>query len=174
MKKWTAWFFCGVLTLSALTAAPAKAQAKGAAILAPADTAKLAPATVFFRGQSAPLQLRNTFGVRTGSGAVVLMGLVDSSGYSSGVQQKYQGYILTESPLDFSGKHLAPGAYAFGFVGANAFTVMDLGNHDLFNTAWASDAALHRPRPLQILPGAQSGTYRLYSGRKYVDFRIGR
>ena len=174
MKKLTQWIFSGVLTLCVLAALPALAQSKSAAILTPADTAKIAPATVFFRGQIAPLQLRNTYGVRTGSGAVVLMGLVDSSGYSSGVQQKYQGYILTEIPLDFSGKHLQPGAYGFGFVQANTFTVMDLGNHDLFSTAWTANAAMQRPRPLQIVQGTQARAYQLCSGRKCVGFTTGK
>jgi hypothetical protein len=173
MIKRTGFLLSAVLALFPLCAAHAQAK-RGDVILPPAVTAKITPATVFFRGQSAPMQLRNTFGVRTADGAVVLMGLVDSSGYSSGIQQKYQGYILTEVALNFSGKHLAPGAYAFGFVGANAFTVMDLGNHDLLSVPWATDANLHRPRPLQIVQGAQAQTYRLYAGRKYVDFALGK
>ena len=160
---------CGAFSVQAQKQKPV-----AAAILPPASLTKIAPATVFFKGQSAAMQLRNTFGVRTADGSVLLMGLVDSSGYSSGIQQKYQGYILTEVPLHFANAVLPAGAYGFGFLGANKFTVMDLGNHDLLQASWAEDAALTRPRPLQILAAPQPGSYRLYSGRKYVAFTVGK
>ena len=151
--------------------AQANTAAATTTILTPADTAKIAPPTVFFRGQSASLQARNTFGIRYVDSAVVLMGLVDSSGYSTGIQQKYQGYFLTEVPLEFSGMRLAPGAYGFGFIGSNAFIIMDLGAHELLRVQWTRDAAMPRPRPLQIVNGAHADQFRLYEGRKFVSFQ---
>ena len=62
-------------------------------------TPKLFPETVFFRGQSAPVQMRNTGGVHFADDAYMLAGMVDNSGYSSGLRQKYQAYLLTEVPL---------------------------------------------------------------------------
>lgn len=175
MKRSLLILFVGVfLGISEITPVM-HAQAKGAAatpttILLPADTAKLAPGTVFFRGQSATLQMRNTYGLRFPDGAIVLAGLVDSSGYSSGVQQKYQGYLITEVPLDFSGKKLPPGAYGFGFIAPNTFVVMDLGAHDLLRVPWTQDTAIQRPRPFQIVNATEAGEFRLYEGRKAVSF----
>jgi len=51
----------------------------------------------------------------------VLAGLVDTSGYSTGVASKYQGYLITEVPLKIGGKRLPAGAYGFGFLDAASF-----------------------------------------------------
>ena len=42
-------------------------------------------------------------------------GLVDTSGYASDVQAKYQGLLITEVKLDLQGTELPPGQYGFGF-----------------------------------------------------------
>jgi hypothetical protein len=131
-------------------------------------TAKVLPDKVFFRGQVASVQTRNSGGVHFSDDAYVLAALVDSSGYSSDIRQKYQGYLMTECALDLGGQKLVPGAYGFGFVGGKLI-VMDLGAHDLLSIASSKDADLKRPIPLQIVATAP-GKYRLYVGREYVDF----
>ena len=151
------------------------AQTKAASqtkVLAPEDIRQLMPATVFFRGQSASVQLRNTFGLRFPDGALVLAGLVDSSGYSSGIKQKYQGYLLSEVELTVNGKTLPAGAYGFGFLANHDFVVMNLGAHDVLRSASMDDSTMNRPRPLMITPGKRPGVFRLYSGRRFVS--IGR
>jgi hypothetical protein len=95
--------------------------------------------------------------------------LVDTSGYSSSIQEKYQGYLLSEVPLDFAGHRLPAGAYGIGFVGDH-FEVMDIGNHDLLQVAATHDQAMTRPMPLQILAGSSSATYKLCFGRNCVEF----
>jgi hypothetical protein len=140
------------------------------AILHSADTPALLPPSVFFRGQTAPLQLRNSGGIRFADRTYTFFALVDSSGYASSLRDKYQAYLLTEVPLDFEGRRLPPGAYGCGFIAPDAFVVMDIGGNDLFSTRTAKDSALHRPNPLQILPGDKPSHYRLYSGRTYVTF----
>jgi len=148
----------------------ASAQASGGAtILHAAQASKLLPDAVYFAGKSAGTQLRNSAGVRYADGLSVLAVLVDTSGYSSAVQDKYQGYLLTEVPLEFGGHRLPAGAYGIGFVGTH-FGVMDIASHDLLQATAAHDAAMPRPMPLQILEGATAGTYRLCSGRSCVDF----
>jgi hypothetical protein len=92
---------------------------------------------------------------------------VDNSGYSSGVQQKYQAYFITEVLLDFSGQTLKPGAYGVGIV-KDHFIVMDIAAHDLFTASVTHDAELKRPTPLQL--NADGDHYRLYFGRDYVSF----
>jgi hypothetical protein len=134
------------------------------------EATKFLPATVFFRGQSAPIQARNSGGVQFNRNALLLVTLVDTAGYSSSVQEKYQAYLITETALDVEGHRLPPGAYGCGFVAGNTFVVMDIGGHDLFSTHSAKDATLHRPTPLQVLPAPNGTGYRLYVGRDYVDF----
>ena len=86
-------------------------------------TPKTFPERVFYRGQVASVQMRNTGGVHFGDDLYVLAGLVDVSGYSSGVREKYQGYLLTEVPMDVNGKTLKPGAFGIGFVNGSKFVV---------------------------------------------------
>jgi hypothetical protein len=169
----------GFLILFALSAgawqlhAQTNAAAQPEAILHAADSAKLLPGAVFFRGQSAATQLRNSGGIHFADGFYVLATLVDNSGYASGVQEKYQAYLLTEVSLEFDGHRLEPGAYGVGIVkGDNTlqFVAMDIGAHDLFQAHAANDGKLHRPTPLQIVAGASPGVYRLYFGRDYVEF----
>jgi hypothetical protein len=140
-----------------------------ATILHAADATRLLPDAVYFAGKSAGTQARNSAGLRYSDGANVLAVLVDTSGYSTSVQEKYQGYLLTEVALDFGAHRLPAGAYGVGFVGDH-FGVMDIGSHDLLQTAATHDAAMTRPRPLQILQGSSPGVYRLCFGRSCVDF----
>jgi hypothetical protein len=142
----------------------------GPGILKAADMATLMPATVFFRGQVASVQARNSGGVKLADGMLVLCALVDTSGYSSAVQQKYQAYFITEIALEINGQTLKAGAYGVGFVEGNKFLVMDLGAHDLFAIAGVHDAELKRPTPLQVLADTGPNRYRLYINRNYVVF----
>ena len=139
-------------------------------ILSAAEAGKILPATVFFQGQSASIQARNSAGIRFAKDSFMLVALVDSSGYSSEVQQKYQAYFITERPIDVGGRRLAPGAYGCGFIAGNQFLVMDIGGHSLFTVASTRNALPRRPVPLEILP--DGGKYRLYFGRNYVDLAI--
>jgi hypothetical protein len=132
---------------------------------------KLFPDKVFFRGQSATVQGRNSGGLRYEDGFLVLAALVDSSGYATGLKEKYQGYLLTEVPLEIAGQTLRPGAYGFGFIEGGKFVVMDLGANDVIQAASAKDADLKRPVPLQIVAASDAGKYRLYKGRNYLEFR---
>lgn len=161
-----------VLAVPAVRCAPASAAAKAASqatrILMPEDLTRIMPETVFFRGQTATVQMRNAFGLRLPNDAMVLFGLVDSSGYSSGLRQKYQGYLLTEVPLQIAGKRLPTGAYGFGFIDGNIFVVMDLGGHDVLRVPWKQDETLRRPRPLLLVADGSAGDYRLYEGRRFV------
>jgi hypothetical protein len=143
------------------------AQSAPPTILHAAEAAKLLPDAVFFRGQSATVQSRNSAGIHFADDMFVLTSLVDNSGYSSGVQQKYQAYFITEVSLDFSGQTLKPGAYGVGIV-KDHFIVMDIGAHDLFTAPVIHDAELKRPSPLQL--NADGDHYRLYFGRDYVSF----
>jgi hypothetical protein len=150
---------------------PAAATPEPEAILKPIEVSpKLLPEMVFFRGQTAPVQQRNSSGVRFADGFFFLVGLVDNSGYSSGLREKYQGYLIAEVPLEIGGHTLKPGAYGFGFLEGNIFVVMDLGANDVVNGTSTKDAEMKRPVPLQIVGAKDAGKYRLYHGREYVEF----
>lgn len=140
-------------------------------VLKPADIGeKLLPEKVFFRGQVATTQARNSGGVRFSDGLLVLTVLVDNSGYSTGIREKYQAYLISEVPIEIGGQTLKPGSYGFGFIEGNKFLVMDLGAHDVLQTTSTKDAEMKRPVPLQVVAGAKAGDYRLYKGRDYIEF----
>ncbi len=150
-----------------------KVEAAGQdAVLKAADiTPKIFPEHVFFRGQSAPAQLRNTGGVHFADDFYVLAGLVDSSGYSTAIREKYEGYLLNEVTLEIGGQTLKPGAYGFGFLNGGKFVIMDLAANDLVQAASQRDAEMKRPVPLQVVASSTAGSYRLYAGRDYIEFR---
>jgi len=154
----------------ALLAKPAYQGAAGKeTILKAADiTPKIFPERVFYRGQVASVQMRNTGGVHFADDTYLLAGLVDVSGYSSGVREKYKGYLLNEVHVDINHQALAPGAYGIGFVDGPKFIVTDLGSNNVIEVAANKDADLKGPVPLQIAAGSDAGTYRLYLGREYV------
>jgi hypothetical protein len=126
---------------------------------------KLVPASVYFRGKTAPVQQRNVGGTSFGEDGIFFAAMVDTSGYSTSVQEKYQFYVVTEGPISFGGHRLQPGAYGAGFVNGQ-FVVMDLGGHTLFQGDTMEDKELKHPRPLQVL-GAGNAV-KLYLGRRYV------
>jgi hypothetical protein len=167
MQIWRSIKQAGFLAaLVAVTSMAASAQG-GAIILKPAELTKLIPQTVFYRGQSATTQLRNSSGIKFADGFLVLTTMVDTSGYSTGIQAKYQAYFITEVPIQVAGQSLAPGAYGIGFIEGNKFLVTDLGAHDVLTAASVTDSELKHPVPLQILADSGGG-FRLYAGRSYV------
>jgi hypothetical protein len=163
-------FLAAPLFLSAFPAPRNPVDGKDVVLKASDITPKIFPETVFFRGQSAPVQMRNTGGVHFADDFYVLGGMVDNSGYSSGIRQKYQAYLLTEVPLQIGGQMVKPGAYGFGFLEGGKFVLLDLGANDLFQISSQRDADIKRPIPFQITAAAEAGKYRLYMGREFVEF----
>jgi hypothetical protein len=138
-------------------------------VLSPTQLQALVPATVYFSGQMTTVQMRNTGGVRWSEGKQTLFGMVDSGGYTTGIRERYQLYILTDVPVQIDGKHLPAGAYGAGFLADRGFEVMDIGGTELFHAAVQHDAGMQRPRPL-LVTATGKGRYRLCLGRDYVEF----
>ena len=152
----------GTMWLVVLVALVAQA---GAQILTGEQAKKIAPSTYYFAGQSAAVQARNTAGFKNSAGKVVLAGLLDTSGYSTAIQEKYQGFLITETKLSFDGATLEPGEYGFGFK-EGKFIVMNVASTDIFSIASQNDDQLKHPVPLKF--EKDGAGYRLYAGKKYV------
>jgi hypothetical protein len=149
--------------------ARARAQKPGVNILSPAEVQKLLPASVYYAGQSAPSELRNSGGVKFADGYYVLATLVETSGYSTAVAAKYQAYFVAEVPIHIAGNDLPAGVYGIGFIAGNKFVVTDIGAHEVFTAASTHDDAIARPRPL-LVTNDPAGGFRIYVGRDYVTF----
>ena len=135
-------------------------------VLTGAELSRVVPPGFYFQGQTAPTQMRNAAAARFGSNRYVIAGLVDTSGYAADVREKYQGFLITDSPIRIGGFELGTGAYGFGFTNDGKFVVLDLSGKEVFSQLAAQDKELKRPRPLMM---SKSGVgIRLYGGRNYV------
>lgn len=158
----TALFLCLMVSL-------VFAQAAKPGLLTPAELKQFVPSAYFFRGQAATVQVRNAGGIRIAPDKLVLFALVDTSGYSHDVQEKYEGLLITEVKLNIGGSELAPGAYGFGFGKDSKFLVMDVAANDLLSTPFHTEENLKRPVPLKLVE--EGGAYRLYEGKKWVEIK---
>lgn len=159
----------GVALTQTLSAAVSSSEQKlPVGLLSPFLTEKLLPPSVLYKGQQAPVQGRNSGAIRYADGTLVIASLVDSSGYSTGIREKYQFFLYTERSLSFGEKILAPGFYGAGFLANNTLVITDVSGRDLITTPTTTDAGFKRPRPLQILASPDGSEFRLYLGRSFV------
>jgi hypothetical protein len=154
--------------LAALVSLPLAASAQ--TILHAPEASKFLPDSVYYAGKSANTQLRNSAAIHYSDGHYLFAVLVDTSGYSTAIQEKYQGYLLAEVSIDIDGKTLPAGAYGIGFVGDH-FVVTDIGGHDLLQARAFHDEHMQHPMPLQIVQGDAPDRYRLCLGRNCVVLR---
>jgi hypothetical protein len=157
----------GALTVVMLASAVAQQASKH--ILSSDGLKKAVPAEYFFRGQKAPVQVRNAVGFQLADGKITLAALVDASGYSTAIQQKYQGMLITETKLNIGGSELAPGQYGFGFTADGKFVVMDVANNDVLAASSQTDSAVQHAVPLKLVE--DGGGYKLYVGKKWVGIK---
>jgi hypothetical protein len=155
-------------TLVALLLTSGLAQKAAQHLLSNDELKNVVPAEFFFRGQKAPTQFRNSTGFQTAEGKITFGALVDVSGYSTAVQQKYQGMIVTESKLNVGGSELSPGEYGFGFAG-DKFVVMNVASEDILSVPCQTDADLKRAMPLKMVEDGAG--YKLYAGRNWVALK---
>ncbi len=156
-----------LLTLGILASAAAQQASKH--LLSSDELKKAVPAEYFFRGQKAPVQVRNAVGFQLPDGKMMLAALVDASGYSTAIQQKYQGMLITETKLNVGGSELAPGQYGFGFTGDGKVNVMDVANNDVLSAPAQTDATLQHAVPLKLVEDGAG--YKLYAGKKWIEIK---
>ena len=131
------------------------------------DLTRVVPPGFYFQGLSAPTQIRNSAAARFGSNRYVISGFVDTSGYSSEIREKYQGFFITDSPISLGGSAVDVGAYGFGFTNDGKFNLLDLSGKEVMTVSTTKDSALRRPRPLMMTKVGDR--LRLYAGRDYVE-----
>lgn len=167
MKRWQKHVFVTVtfLALAGSIAFAAVVQDKPVVVTG-ADLTRLVPSSYYFKGQSAPTQVRNTAAAKLGAERHVIVGLVDTSGYSAEVRAKYEGFFITDSPIKVNGESLPTGAYGFGFSNDGKMRVMDIAGNDVVTVSSTNDKELKRPRPLMMTVSEQG--IRFYSRRDYV------
>ena len=135
------------------------------------------PKDFYLEGNAIPTQKRNAAMVKTGDGARVVFALLDTSGYSSQVQEKYKGMIITEVSLSVCGGSLGAGSYGFGLQTPAAtsdedakFLVYDQAGKKLVDCGAKKDSEVKQPKPLQVMLGAGQPA-KLYLGRYWVGLK---
>ncbi|MEO8073315.1 MAG: hypothetical protein ABI891_16030 [Acidobacteriota bacterium] len=145
----------------------ANAQEKYAPeILNEKAAAAIVPTSFYFAGQSAMTQMRNSAVARIGKDRYVVIGMVDTSGYSTEISGKYEGFLITDSPINIGGKTLTTGAYGFGFSADGKLNVFDLSSKEILSVETVSDKEIKRPRPLMMIVDKDS--VRFYKGKNYA------
>jgi len=160
-------FLLGTLILVLLGLAAAQQASKH--VLSGDELKKAVPNEFFFRGQKAPVQMRNAVGFQLADGKMTVAALVDASGYSTAIQQKYQGMLITESKLNIGGSTLPPGEYGFGFGAGDKFGVMDVANNDVLSAPYETEQALQHAVPLKLVEDGAG--YKLYAGKKWIAIK---
>jgi hypothetical protein len=157
-----------VFVMSLALSAVAQGAPATPTVVAGADLKKVVPDSYFFRGLNATTQLRNSSAIHYPDDLYVLMGLVDTSGYSSDVKAKYNGFFITEKKLLFGASALAPGAYGMGYTADGKFHILDVAGNELLVADIVQDDKLARPQPLKLV--VDGTTAKLYLGKKFVTF----
>ena len=155
------------LACNLMIVTPARsAQQQTSTVLTRAELMRVVPAGFYFEGQSAPTQMRNAAGARVGNKQHIIAALVDTSGYSSEIRAKYEGFLIADMPINVGGESLSVGAYGFGFTDDGKMNVFDIGGNQVLSANTNTDRALLRPRPLMMMKSRNE--LRLYSGRQFV------
>src|SRR5215467_14659820 len=68
-------------------------------ILTGADLQRVVPSSFYFEGQAGPTQMRNSAAARLSEKSHVIAALVDTSGYSSDIRGRYEGFLITDTPI---------------------------------------------------------------------------
>jgi hypothetical protein len=166
MNSWKKQITIGLALLVACSTALVVRAQDRSVVLMSAELTRVVPPGFYFQGQSAPTQLRNSAAARFGKTRYVIAGLVDTSGYSSEVRAKYEGFLITDFPVTLNGSELAVGAYGFGFSNDGKLNIMDLAGEQILSVSTTNERGMRRPRPLMM--NKSGNEIRLYSGREYV------
>jgi hypothetical protein len=129
----------------------------------------------YLEGNSIPTEKRNAALIKTAAGARVEFALLDTSGYSSQIQQKYSGMVISEGDVTVGGVKLGVGSFGFGTrfphpAGADGQVFFyDQAGKQIGQCTAKRDPAAKAPRPLQVT--VSGGTTRLYLGVYAVELQ---
>lgn len=134
------------------------------------------PKDFYLEGNAIPTEKRNAALLRTPEGKRVLVALIDTTGYSSQIQQKYVGMVIAEGSFSICGQQISVGSYGFGLdkpappSDADAtFHLYDQAGDRRFDCAAKKDTAARQPQPLQVRK--VGGATRLYLNRYWLELK---
>ena len=167
MKRCKRYSFVLLVSLVFSFGLPALVNAQDAGmVLGGADLLRVVPPGFYFQGLTAPTQMRNSAAARFGTRRYVIAGMVDTSGYAADIRARYEGFLITDSPITINGSDLGIGAYGFGFSNDGKLNILDLSGNEILSVSTTKDNQLRRPRPLMMTK--VQNNIRLYSGKDYA------
>lgn len=142
------------------------------------------PGRFYLEGNAIPIQKRNAALVKTPRGVRVLFALLDTRRYSSQLQEKYKGMVISEEdryiriggqyPGGDAAGYIVPGSCGFGLRTPPAdssedakFFLYDQGGHKFAEVRAKRDSEIKQPRPLQVVVD-KAGSARIYLGRYWL------
>lgn len=140
---------------------------------------KYIPTTVLLDGENAPVQRRNTVGARMEDGKLLLVALIDTSGFSSDYQQKYVGVVVAQGKLKIGESKIKPGFYGLGRkkvmegdMEAQTFLLYDMGGNLVAEVPAMKHEGMRPATPIQLQTD-EMGEARLYLGLYFVKLSAG-
>lgn len=167
----------GIVIMTAMLAAwPSSARAQGGLELVTGKAFDSAvPKDFYLEGNAIPTQKRNAALLKTPTGARILFARIDTTGYSSQIQQKYEGMIISEGKVTLCGQAIGIGSYGFGFTKPAAtsseeakFFIYDQAGGKVAECVLKKDAELKQPKPLQAVV-AKGAPTKLYLGKNWLE-----
>lgn len=135
------------------------------------------PKDFYLEGNAIPTEKRNAALLKTPAGERLLFGLLDTTGYSSQIKQKYIGMVINEGKISVCGKSVGVGSYGFG-LDRPAPNSKDDAKFHLYNQAGGEvascaapvDSTLKTAKPLQV-SASKGGPAALELGRYKVEIK---
>ena len=173
MKKTLLVIGC-IQLLCLLSVWPSTARAQGGFEVVTGDAFDRAvPADFYLEGNHIPVEKRNSAVLKNAKGARIVLGLIDTTGYSSQIQQKYMGMLITETRISVCGNPIGVGSYGLGMerpaATSNAdatFRIYNQAGEKVGGCAAKKDGSTGQPKPLAVT--AAKGEPAEVSFGKYV------
>jgi hypothetical protein len=129
------------------------------------------PNDFYLEGNRIPVEKRNAALLKTPAGARLVLALIDTTGYSSQIQQKYMGMVITEGKVSVCDVPLSVGSYGFGLEKpAGKFLLYNQAGEKVGDCVAQKDSAVKLPKPLNIVLGKEAGA-RLYLSRYFLELK---
>ena len=135
------------------------------------------PNDFYLEGNRIPVENRNSALLKDAKGARLVVGLIDTTGYSTKIKTKYKGFVISEANINFGGVNLGVGSYGLGLdlPGApgnadGSFKIYNQAGEKLGEGTLKYDEAVKQPKPLGV-SGDKSAHTKLFFGKYVVEIQ---
>jgi len=135
------------------------------------------PTDFYLEGNHIPVEKRNAAMLKNATGKRVVLALIDTTGYSSQIKQKYIGMLITETELSVCGNTIGVGSYGFGLERPAAtsdadapFKLYNQAGDKVGECAAKKDDSIKQPRPLAVTT-AKDAPAKLYLGKYVIEIK---